>query len=72
MVLSIQDCRHCPLRVGELISFTFISPFSHQGNLMVMGPGAYSTRTFAKFGAPLLVMSLATVSVVTWALLGSG
>ena len=39
---------------------------------MVMGPGAYSTRTFAKFGAPLLVVSLATVSVVTWALLNSG
>ena len=39
---------------------------------MVMGPGAYSTRTFAKFGAPLLALSLATVSVVTWALLNSG
>jgi di/tricarboxylate transporter len=28
------------------------NPFSHQSNLMVMGPGAYSTRTFAEFGAP--------------------
>jgi di/tricarboxylate transporter len=58
--------------VATCISFTFINPFSHQSNLMVMGPGAYSTRTFAKFGAPLVVVSLATVSVVTWALLNSG
>lgn len=38
----------------------------------VMRPGAYSTQTFAKFGGPLLVVSLATVSVVSWALLSSG
>ena len=58
--------------VATCISFTFINPFSHQSNLMVMGPGAYSTRTFAKFGVPLVVVSLATVSVVTWALLNRG
>ena len=58
--------------VATCISFTFINPFSHQSNLMVMGPGAYSTRAFAKFGAPLVVVSLATVSVVAWALLSSG
>ena len=39
---------------------------------MVTRPGAYSTRTFLKLGAPLMVVSLATVSVVTWALLNSG
>jgi hypothetical protein len=55
--------------VATCISFTFINPFSHQSNLMVMGPGAYSTGTFARFGAPLVVVSLASVSVVTWALL---
>ena len=58
--------------VATCISFTFINPFSHQSNLMVMGPGAYSTRTFARFGASLVVVSLATVSVVAWALLNSG
>jgi len=26
--------------VATCISFTFINPFSHQSNLMVMGPGA--------------------------------
>jgi len=44
--------------VATCISLTFINPFSHQTNLMVMGPGAYSTRTFAKFGAPLVAVSL--------------
>ena len=58
--------------VATCISFTFINPFSHQTNLMVMGPGGYSTRKFAKFGAPLVAVSLATVSVVTWALLSPG
>jgi len=58
--------------VATCISFTFINPFSHQTNLMVMGPGGYSTRTFVKFGAPLVAVSLATVSVVTWALLSPG
>ena len=58
--------------VATCISFTFINPLSHQTNLMVMGPGGYSTRTFAKFGAPLVAVSLATVSVVTWALLNPG
>jgi di/tricarboxylate transporter len=58
--------------VATCISFTFINPFSHQSNLMVMGPGGYSTRTFTRFGAPLVVVSLATASVVAWALLNSG
>lgn len=58
--------------VATCISFTFINPLSHQTNLMVMEPGGYSTRTFAKFGAPLVAVSLATVSVVTWALLSPG
>ena len=45
-----------------------------QGGEEVGGDGAwgYSTRTFAKFGAPLVAVSLATVSVVTWALLSPG
>ena len=58
--------------VATCISFTFINPLSHQTNLMVMEPGGYSTRTFAKFGAPLVAVSLATVSVVTWTLLNPG
>ena len=39
--------------IGTCISFTFINPFSHQSNLMVMRPGGYTTATFARFGVPL-------------------
>jgi len=50
--------------IGTCISFTFINPFSHQSNLMVMRPGGYSTGTFAKFGVPVIVTGLITVCVV--------
>ena len=44
--------------IGTCISFTFLNPFSHQTNLMVMGPIGYSTAEFAKFGVPVLVTGL--------------
>ena len=44
--------------IGTCISFTFINPFSHQSNLMVMRPGGYSTATFARFGVPLIIVSV--------------
>ena len=44
--------------IGTCISFTFINPFSHQSNLMVMRPGGYSTATFARFGTPLIIVSV--------------
>ena len=55
--------------IGTCVSFTFINPFSHQSNLMVMRPGGYTSATFARFGAPLLVGCLATVCVVAFLLL---
>ncbi|MDH6247386.1 SLC13 family permease [Mycobacterium sp. OTB74] len=55
--------------VGTCISFTFLNPFSHQSNLMVMRPGGYSTRTFIRYGLPLTVLCLTTVCAVSWALL---
>lgn len=56
--------------IGTCISFTFLNPFSHQSNLMVMKPGGYSTATFFRFGVPLTLVSLLTVFGVGWALLG--
>jgi len=44
--------------IGTCISFTFINPFSHQSNLMVMGPIDYSTKEFVRFGVPVLLVSL--------------
>ena len=55
--------------IATCISFTFLTTFRHQSNLMVMEPGGYSTRTFAKFGTPLVAVCLVTAIAVTWAIL---
>ncbi|MGB4912761.1 MAG: SLC13 family permease [Candidatus Dechloromonas phosphoritropha] len=55
--------------IGTCISFTFINPFSHQSNLMVMVPGGYTSASFAKFGVPLVAGSLVTVVIVAYLLL---
>jgi serine/threonine protein kinase len=45
--------------IGTCISLTFLNPIAHQTNLMVMGPGGYSTKTFVKFGIPVTIVTLA-------------
>jgi di/tricarboxylate transporter len=45
--------------IGTCISLTFINPIAHQTNLMVMGPGGYSTKTFVRFGIPVTIVALA-------------
>lgn len=55
--------------IATCISFTFINPFSHQSNLMVMEPGGYDGRTFAKFGIPLIGVCLLAVIGVAGLLL---
>jgi hypothetical protein len=45
--------------LGACISFTFLNPFAHQTNLMVMRPGGYSTKTFVRFGIPVFLASVA-------------
>nr|WP_246227459.1 SLC13 family permease [Mycolicibacterium helvum] len=52
--------------IGTCISFTFLNPFSHQSNLMVMKPGGYSVATFVRFGIPLTVISVASAFAVAW------
>lgn len=55
--------------IGTCISFTFINPFSHQSNLMVMQPGRYTMASFVKFGVPLVIVCLVTVIAVGYAVL---
>jgi len=55
--------------IGTCISLTFINPYSHQSNLMVMDPGGYTFRTFARFGLPLFITSVACAGVVGFVLL---
>lgn len=55
--------------IGTCISFTFLNPYSHQSNLMVMGPGKYSPGLFFRFGLPVTLVCLAAVVGVGWGLL---
>jgi di/tricarboxylate transporter len=55
--------------IGTCISFTFINPFSHQSNLMVLEPGGYTNAQFARFGVPLIVAGLISVVTVGYLLL---
>jgi di/tricarboxylate transporter len=50
--------------IATCISFTFITPFSHQSNLMVMGPLGYTTKEFVRFGVPVLLAALAVAITV--------
>ena len=52
------------MMIGTAISFTFINPFSHQSNLMVMGPGKYSIRSFVRFGILLTIASVLALCAV--------
>ena len=39
-------------------STAFLTPFSHATNLLVMGPGGYTVRDYARAGLPLTVLML--------------
>lgn len=58
--------------IGTCISFTFLNPYSHQSNLMVMRPGGYSTRTFVRFGIPLTAAVAAAAVGAGWVMLTIG
>jgi di/tricarboxylate transporter len=50
------------LAVAYGASCAFVLPFAHQCNLMIMGPGGYHTKDFAKVGIGLsVVMAVTTV-----------
>ena len=55
--------------IGTCISLTFLNPIAHQTNLMVMGPGGYSTKTFVRFGIPVTIVALAVGVLMGWVLL---
>ena len=56
------------LAVAYGASCAFILPFAHQCNLMIMGPGGYRTKDFAKVGIGLSVL-MGITAVVCLALL---
>ncbi len=43
-------------------SSDFLTPIGHQNNLLVMGPGGYRFSDYARMGAPLVVIVIATAA----------
>ncbi|TAK11272.1 MAG: SLC13 family permease [Anaerolineae bacterium] len=55
------------LLVAAAASCNFITPVSHPGNVLVMGPGGYRMRDYLKVGMPLtLLLAVVTVFMVVW------
>ena len=55
--------------IGTCISLTFLNPIAHQTNMMVMGPGGYSTKTFVRYGIPVTAVCLIVAIATGWILL---
>lgn len=45
-------------------SSDFLTPIGHQNNLLVMGPGGYRFTDYARMGAPLVILVVATTAAV--------
>jgi len=44
--------------VAIATSTSFLTPFSHPVNLLVMGPGGYRSRDYLRLGLPLAALTL--------------
>jgi di/tricarboxylate transporter len=44
-------------------SFAYLTPISHQANVLVMGPGGYRFTDYARIGAPLALL-LSVISII--------
>jgi len=58
------DARGMAMAVALGCSLVFLSPYGHPANLLVMGPGGYTSRDFLRVGLPL------TLTTFVLALLG--
>jgi di/tricarboxylate transporter len=52
------DPRTIAMAVAIACSLAFMTPMGHPANLLVMGPGGYTPRDYAKLGAPLTIISI--------------
>jgi di/tricarboxylate transporter len=65
--LAGADPRALALAVAIACSLVFLSPLGHPANLLVMGPGSYTFRDYARLGAPVtLVTLLVTLAGLHW------
>ncbi|MDL2314109.1 SLC13 family permease [Desulfovibrio sp. OttesenSCG-928-C14] len=62
------DPRVCVLMVALACSAVFTSPLGSTVNMLVMEPGSYSFKDYLKTGLPLLLLIMAGVLFLAWAL----
>jgi di/tricarboxylate transporter len=55
------DPRALVMGLAMAISLTFLTPFAHPVNVLVMGPGGYRFRDYLKVGLPLTILLLAVL-----------
>ena len=61
------DARAMAMAVALGCSFGFLTPLGHSANLLVMGPGGYSTRDYLRLGAPLTLLAVViTLAGLHW------
>lgn len=64
------DPRPLVLAVALASSVAFATPIAHQSNLLVMGPGDYRSRDYARVGLPLSLVGFIVVVLALWVLWG--
>ena len=55
------DPRAITMGIALATSIAFITPFGHPVNILVMGPGGYQMRDYARVGLPLTIIILAVL-----------
>ena len=60
-----MDPRWTAISVAVAASASFLTPVGYHTNTMVYGPGGYRFLDFARLGAPLTVLTIAVLLVVT-------
>ena len=64
--LDLQiDPMACVVCIVFAASWSFITPFGYQTNLMVFGPGGYRIQDMVRYGAPLTILATVLVPLLT-------
>ena len=61
-----SDPRGIAMAVAMGCSTAFLTPISHSANLLVMGPGGYRFKDYARVGLPLTMILFAVLLPVLW------
>jgi Fe-S cluster assembly ATP-binding protein len=57
----LQDPRGAAIAVAISASASFLTPIGYQTNTMVYGPGGYRFSDYVRLGAPLTIVTIATI-----------